>query len=255
MWLVVAIARAGEVRVVNVGTRFIRVFALDGEEGVILVDAHYPKEEEAILRRLERADIDPERVTALVVTHGHPDHAGSAGALADRLGIPVIAGAADQPYFEAGEAGLHPTGSRGRLMRPFVGKSFPPVTVDVPVFDALDLSVYGVSATARVVGGHTPGSLIVDLGDGRALVGDLIRAHLFRVRRPTLHFFHDDLAGAHAALGQLLDEGVTSVLPAHGADMTAEDVRWWLTERAPRHAGVQRPRRTEGVVAEGAGAR
>jgi hydroxyacylglutathione hydrolase len=230
------IAGALAAEVVNVGTGYIRVYAIEGPGGVVLVDAHYPKHEDDILRRLEAAGIDPDRVTALVLTHGHPDHAGSAAALAARLDVPVIAGALDVEACAAGDqVELHATGSRGRLMGVFVGKGFPAVQVDVPVADALDLAPYGVDAAARWVGGHTAGSLVVTLDDGRVISGDLIRGHLFRRDRPTLHFFHDAPVQAHDALRALIAEGHTAFLPAHGAELSAEDLGEWLATRGVRH--------------------
>lgn len=228
MWWIAA-------QLVNVGTSYTRVYAIEGDGGVVLVDAHNPGNAPAILDRLERAGIDPDRVTAIVLTHGHPDHAGSATALADLLDVPIVAGALEAEYLASGSVELHPTGSRGRLIQHVVKKSFPPVVIDVPVEDTIDLSVYGVHAIARVVGGHTPGSLVVDLGDGRVLSGDLIRSRLFRHHRPTLHFFQDDPAEAHDALRDQLAAGATTFLPAHGGALAAADVSWWLAERAPRH--------------------
>jgi len=63
--------------------------ALEGPEGVLLVDAGFPARE--VIRRLERAGLDRRAVRALLLTHAHLDHARGAGVLARRLKIPILA--------------------------------------------------------------------------------------------------------------------------------------------------------------------
>ncbi len=62
--------------------------ALEGPEGVVLVDAGFPARE--VVRRLEGAGLDRRDVEALVLTHAHLDHSRGAGVLARRLGIPIL---------------------------------------------------------------------------------------------------------------------------------------------------------------------
>jgi glyoxylase-like metal-dependent hydrolase (beta-lactamase superfamily II) len=250
-WLV-AVAVAGEpVKVVNVGTGYKRVWALDAGDAIVLVDAHDPHHEADILKRMRDARMDPEKVTAIVLTHGHPDHAGSARALSDLLDVPVVAGKLDEPYLTAGRAPLHPTGSRGWLVEPFIKKKFPPVSVDVAVVDTLDLTRYGLPGQARVVGGHTPGSLVVDLGDGDVFTGDLIRGHLFRRSVPTMHFFQDDPLRADEALRDVIAAGAKTIYPAHGAPMAASVVSEWLATRGVKHDERFAAREQRKSVAEG----
>lgn len=67
------------------------VYAIDGGEGVLLIDAGSGLGEDAILDRLRGDGINPDRVNALVLTHAHTDHAGGAGGLRERLGLIVMA--------------------------------------------------------------------------------------------------------------------------------------------------------------------
>lgn len=214
--------------VTNIGWAFRSVYVVRGSDGIVLVDAHNPDREDRILRRLAHAGFDPDDVTLVVATHGHPDHAGSTAALAARLDVPVAAGAADIPYLSAGVVPLHPTGTAGRIAGLLVKTRFPPVTVDLAVTDRLDLGPWGVDGELRVVGGHTPGSLVVDLRDGQVISGDLIRSGLVRHHTPRLHFFHDDEPGADAALGALVTGGATTLWPSHGGALAADDVADWL---------------------------
>lgn len=227
-------AFAGQTEILNMGTPYTAVWALREGESIVLVDAHNPGKQEMILAHMERAGLDPRQITAIVLTHGHPDHAGSAQALADQLGVPIIAGAQDAPYLSAGTAPLHPTGSRGSLISLAVRKRFPPVVIDVLVDQSLDLSPYGISGEIEVVGGHTPGSLIIELQGGDVLIGDLIRSRMLRHHVPTLHFFHDDPLAAHARLRKAAD-GALVLYPCHGGGLDADHVEEWLAKRGVHH--------------------
>ncbi|MEQ1569971.1 MAG: MBL fold metallo-hydrolase [Myxococcota bacterium] len=220
--------------IVDVGWGFTAVYALVGDGGIVLVDSHRPGNDEKIVRRMERSGLDPARVTALVVTHGHPDHAGSTAALAERLQVPVIASVADRPYLDAGTAPLHTTNFAGDLIATTVPRRFPPVTVDVWADPAAPLDVYGVHAEVRTVGGHTPGSVVVWLPSGEVIVGDLLRTRMNRRHTPARHWFQDDEDAALAAIDSLLDQGATTLYPVHRGALAADDVRQWLASDPAR---------------------
>jgi glyoxylase-like metal-dependent hydrolase (beta-lactamase superfamily II) len=62
----------------------------DGDE-LTLVDTGYPGDRERVIASLERIGRAPSDVTAIVLTHGHPDHLGSAAWLHREHGTPVWA--------------------------------------------------------------------------------------------------------------------------------------------------------------------
>jgi phosphoribosyl 1,2-cyclic phosphodiesterase len=62
---------------------------IESERECILVDAGFGVRE--LARRLKAVDIEPESVTALIVTHEHQDHVRGAGAAARRWNWPVYA--------------------------------------------------------------------------------------------------------------------------------------------------------------------
>jgi phosphoribosyl 1,2-cyclic phosphodiesterase len=63
-------------------------FAVESEGTAVLVDAGFSAKE--IERRAAAAGLELERVSAIVLTHEHGDHACGAGRLARRLGAPVL---------------------------------------------------------------------------------------------------------------------------------------------------------------------
>lgn len=215
---------------------FVGVYALEGADGVVLVDTHYARSTRWLRRRLERAGL-AERITLILLTHGHSDHAGGAVALQEALGVPLLAGAGDLQMLHDGDHGKpEPESLLARLIAPTIPRRYPAVSsVDVVISDEpLSLRPYGVSAVALPVGGHSRGSLVVRLeSSGLVICGDLIRGSLTAHHRPRLHFFHEDAAGAHDAVRSLLDAGAPALLPAHGDALSAERLEAWLDRHHP----------------------
>lgn len=60
-------------------------YLVDGGGEAALVDAGLGRDPDALLTNVRAAGVDPATVRHVVVTHAHPDHAGGAGPLADRL--------------------------------------------------------------------------------------------------------------------------------------------------------------------------
>lgn len=230
MWWAAA-ALAGTPDIVDIELGYTHCYVLVGETGSVLVDTGYAGDGAKIRKKIDQAGIEPESITLVVLTHGHHDHAGSAAELRADMDWRIAAGVGDEQLLADGDAPVTPTGLRGRVFGALLHFDFPPTEVDVWVEDTLDLAPYGVEATVRRVGGHTAGSLIVEAGD-TALVGDLVRGHIGRREKPTLHLFHTDLQLAHDTLRGL---DATTVLPAHGGPLTGPRLSRWLERRAPRH--------------------
>jgi hydroxyacylglutathione hydrolase len=151
--------------VVSVGDRFFMVDAG--------LEAHAP----ALAEDLRRAGFDPAQLRAIVLTHGHADHAGGAAWFHRQFGTRVIAGQADVPLLAAGANDhLCPTSDRARdRVASDQAARFTPVVPDLTVVDERALEeLVGIRGTVASLPGHTPGSLIVTL-PGAVIVGDLFR--------------------------------------------------------------------------------
>ena len=78
-------------------TVFVNLYVVQTAEGCVLVDSGLPGTAALTHRHVERR-LGGGRPHAIVLTHGHFDHAGSAAALADAWGIPVYAHPLEMPY-------------------------------------------------------------------------------------------------------------------------------------------------------------
>jgi glyoxylase-like metal-dependent hydrolase (beta-lactamase superfamily II) len=212
-------------------------FLLLGER-VVAIDAGNPGGEQRIARALQDAGRSPKDVSLVLVTHGHPDHAGAAAALARLTGAPIAADPREVRYLERHElAPLKPTGFAGRmfLCTPLPHTAFEPFTPNVLVDDAFDLRRYGVDARVLRSGGHTAGSLSVVVPE----TGDVIAADLLaggigiggvmlhdRVTDPP---FHDDPVRVRVAVEELLGlPGLHRFHVCHGGPLRPKDVERWL---------------------------
>lgn len=76
---------------------FVNLYLIQSDDGCVLVDTGLPGTAAFTRSHVERA-LGGGRPDAIVLTHGHFDHAGSAAALADAWGVPIYAHPLELPY-------------------------------------------------------------------------------------------------------------------------------------------------------------
>jgi hydroxyacylglutathione hydrolase len=92
--------------------------------------------------------LEDRTVTAILLTHGHPDHVGALAEVKAATGAPVY---------------LHPVDAEKFSLE-----------YDEELRDGLEIRVGQAILRAIHTPGHTPGMTCFDLGDGRLIVGDTI---------------------------------------------------------------------------------
>lgn len=217
------------VEIVRLERSYINSYLILGDR-VIVVDAGVPGNAKRVLKALKRRGYAAQDVALIVLTHGHADHAGAAAELRARTGAAIVAGAGDAPMIGRGRNDrLVPTDKPGKRILPFIGQEYPAFTPDTLVSESLDLHPLGMPGQVLAMPGHTPGSLVVVLDDGRAISGDLVRGKILKKSTPVLHFFHADMAAANRQLEALLDvHGVRRVHPGHGHALEEPALREYL---------------------------
>lgn len=82
------------------GMRASAVYALEVDGGVALVDTCMPGSQAQIMAQLEVVGYGIADLRAIILTHAHFDHTGSAAALAAQSGAEVLAHRNDAPFIE-----------------------------------------------------------------------------------------------------------------------------------------------------------
>ncbi|UAK24268.1 MBL fold metallo-hydrolase [Sphingomonas nostoxanthinifaciens] len=228
--------------------------------GSILVDTGIPGSERRIARVLARHGLSFRDIKLIVVTHAHTDHAGSAARLRHLSGAPILAHRADADFYSRKRPmAFCPTSRVGGLFikTPMPHEPYEGFEPDITMHDgeALNLLNFGVDGIVRHTGGHTPGSVAVELASGDALVGDLIASGILiggiafkgRAIRPP---FEDDPHRVAEQLDRLVQGGAARFHLGHGGPLEPPEVLRHIRKLArissctcstPHHPAIARP--------------
>ena len=239
-------APAPQLTIDRIELTWSNVYLVRDGQALALVDSGSPVDRDALAAALAARGIPPSAIRAVIVTHGHADHAGLARWLQAR-GAKVVLGAADARVAARGSNDPLPaTGLVAGWLAPLFMFRFEPFAPDVAIDREQSLGALGLP-DLRVVPtpGHTPGSISV-LAGRAALVGDLMKGGYLAkldVTRPSEHFYQTDLARDHAAIRALLARGVATFYVGHGGPLARDDVAAWLAHaddpHAPRMASLE----------------
>ena len=164
-----------------------------------------------IARAITAHGRDPAELRRVVITHGHPDHAGSARALA---------GAAVSILIHPADAANLRITWQDVVARPTRGRVFSAMTPEPPSFQPIeDGDVLPMLGGLRVIHtpGHTPGSVCLYGARDRVLfVGDTLQRRFGRVSFAS-GLYSDDQAAARRAVKRLAELDVERIVFSHFA--------------------------------------
>ena len=196
----------------------------------ILVDTGSPKDLPDIERALAAQGVKLTDITLVIPTHGHSDHAGAAAQIRRSSGALIALGKGDLPMAKAGHNDdLKPTNLMAEILKRFaIDPNYEPFVPDIVIDGTLDLAPWGIRGKAVTMPGHTPGSVVVILDDGRALVGDMMLGGYFGgalfPERAGQHYFQADLAANLENIKTLLKLPIKTFYLGHGGPVTRASV-------------------------------
>jgi glyoxylase-like metal-dependent hydrolase (beta-lactamase superfamily II) len=189
--------------------------ALVGRDGVVLLDTGFPGDAGRVRSALSRHGYGPREVRAILLTHGHIDHAGCAAQWQAWTGAPIFAHPLEQAHID-GKFPYHglakTTGWLEALGRAMT--RYRPAQIDVAIQDGDELPFWG---GLRVV--HLPGHTLGHCGfysrrHDLLFSGDLWVRFMMRTQ-VSPRIFSDDVSLVPASMRKAQAIGAHWIVPGH----------------------------------------
>ena len=201
----------------------------------ILIDAGMKKKGKKIVAALMRAQIAPESIKLIILTHTHYDHCGSLKALQEITKAKVLVHKAEAACLKKGYTEF-PKGTMwfskimsaiGRTLGKRLGK-YAPIVPDITIAKKYDLRAYGIDGYVLPTPGHSAGSLSVIIEKKHAIVGDT----LFDIfTKSVFPAYANDQEELLKSWKKLLEIGCEYFYPGHGKPFTRERLEKTYVEK------------------------
>lgn len=164
-------------------------FLIEGADGLTLIDAGFPGKEAAVFAAITRLGRSPGDLRHLILTHGHPDHIGSAAAIVRETGARTYMHAFDIPLAESGGP-FRPMSPAPGVLRQILcrviynpDERVAPITIDQALTDGETLPIAGGIEVVHVPG-HCAGQVALLWRPGRMLFAADVFMNIMRLGDP-----------------------------------------------------------------------
>lgn len=190
------------------------VYLVNSDPELVLIDSGIGRSVKRIVKNIEKLDLLPEKLSTVIVTHGHVDHTGGLWELKEKFGVKIIAHGLESRMIEEGIG----TGAE------WYGVSYRPCRIDDKLTKELESRRIGRYEFFFLhIPGHSPGSIVcyLDVKGKRILFGqDIHGPYFIPGADPQL---------AKQSLKKIIELGADILCEGHfGVYMSKEQVRDYL---------------------------
>jgi glyoxylase-like metal-dependent hydrolase (beta-lactamase superfamily II) len=240
-----------DVRCVNLGVT--TDYLLKGQDGYLLIDTGYARNYDTFIDGLARVGVGLDEIKALLLTHGHDDHAGFAARFLEETGARLIVHRDAVPLLQGEQMTPHGL----RFLSPWVfvlvlaymlvaerDFGYPPVIPgdnDIILDGDNDQVLRDLGFDAEVIAtpGHTGDSISVVTSDGRVFCGDAVMNFLSFSGAQLRPIFISDEDEVFVSWRKMLEHGARVIYPAHGTPLAAERLAIALRKFRPQLVPVK----------------
>jgi glyoxylase-like metal-dependent hydrolase (beta-lactamase superfamily II) len=199
-------------------------YLIEGQDGLTLIDAGFPGKEAAVFSAIRELGRSPDQLKHLILTHGHPDHIGSAAAIVRETGARTYMHPRDIPFAKTGGPFRPMTPAPGLLRQVLCrvlydhNERLAPVAIDEPLTDGQTLPVAGGIDIIHVPG-HCAGQVALLWRPGRMLFAGDVFMNIMGIGDP-LGF--ENLQAGRASQSKLASLSFDAVGFGHGKTITRD---------------------------------